>query len=107
MILRKLFAFIVLCSFLFPAFSQRTIAIKCGKLFNAETGQLVASQLIIVQENLIQYAGDPASFKGKIDTTIDLSVSLGTKLTLVTCDTLTGKSARFVLTADFVGTIGN
>ena len=41
------------------------------------------------------------------DTTIDLSVSLGTKLTLVTCDTLTGKSARFVLTADFVGTIGN
>ena len=38
-------------------------------------------------------------------TTIDLSGS-GKKLTLVTCDTLTGKSARFVLTADFVGVVG-
>ena len=40
------------------------------------------------------------------DTTIDLSVTKGTKLTLVTCDTLTGKSARFVLTAEYVGTVG-
>ncbi len=38
-------------------------------------------------------------------TTIDLSPSQGTKLTLVTCDTLTGKSARFVLQATFVGVI--
>jgi len=37
------------------------------------------------------------------DATIDLSPSAGTKLTLVTCDTLTGKSARFILEADFVG----
>ncbi len=37
-------------------------------------------------------------------TTISLSPT-GTKLTLVTCDTLTGVSARFILTADFVGTI--
>lgn len=36
-------------------------------------------------------------------TTIDLSTTHGKKLTLVTCDTLTGKSARFVLTAEFVG----
>ncbi len=33
---------------------------------------------------------------------IDLSKE-GNKLTLVTCDTLTGKSARFVLEAEFVG----
>lgn len=39
------------------------------------------------------------------DATIDLSPTLGTRLTLVTCDTLTGKSARFILTADFVGTV--
>jgi LPXTG-site transpeptidase (sortase) family protein len=38
-------------------------------------------------------------------TTIPLSASLGKKLTLVTCDTLTGKSARYILTATFVGTI--
>ena len=37
--------------------------------------------------------------------TIDLSPTQGTKLTLVTCDTLTGKSARFILTADFVGVV--
>jgi len=36
-------------------------------------------------------------------TTIDTSPSQGTNLTLVTCDTLTGKSARFVLTATFIG----
>src|SRR3989344_8203173 len=38
-------------------------------------------------------------------TTIDLSPSIGTKLTLVTCDTLSGKSARYILEAQFVGVI--
>lgn len=38
-------------------------------------------------------------------TKIDLAVG-GKKLTLVTCDTLTGKSARYILTADYVGTSG-
>lgn len=38
------------------------------------------------------------------DGKIDLSKT-GHTLTLVTCDTLTGKSARFVLTAELVGTI--
>lgn len=37
-------------------------------------------------------------------TTIDLSKDGAARLTLVTCDTLTAKSARHVLTADFVGT---
>ncbi|MBI2613027.1 sortase [Candidatus Kaiserbacteria bacterium] len=36
---------------------------------------------------------------------VDLSPTLGKKLTLVTCDTLTGKSARFILEADFVAVI--
>lgn len=39
------------------------------------------------------------------DSTIDLSPRIGTKLTLVTCDTLTSKDARFILEADFIGTI--
>lgn len=38
------------------------------------------------------------------DTKIELAGS-GKRLTLVTCDTLTGKSSRFVLTADFIGVI--
>jgi len=37
------------------------------------------------------------------DATVDLSPEMSPKLTLVTCDTLTGKSARFILEADFVG----
>ena len=34
---------------------------------------------------------------------IDLSPTQGTKLTLSTCDTLTSKSSRFVVEADFIG----
>lgn len=37
--------------------------------------------------------------------TISLAPSLGRKLTLVTCDTLTSKSSRFVLEADFVAVL--
>lgn len=36
---------------------------------------------------------------------IDLSPTQGTKLTLVTCDTLTSKSARYILEAQFVGVL--
>lgn len=39
------------------------------------------------------------------DTVINLSPTQGTKLTLSTCDTLTSKSSRFVVEADFVGTL--
>lgn len=37
------------------------------------------------------------------DASIDLSKKGGKRLTIVTCDTLTGKSARFVLEAELVG----
>lgn len=37
------------------------------------------------------------------DAVIDLSPKDGTRLTLVTCDTLTGKSARFILEATLIG----
>jgi len=52
------------------------------------------------------YTVDDVRKADATDATIDLSPKQGTKLTLVTCDTLTGKSARFILTADFVGTVG-
>lgn len=39
------------------------------------------------------------------DAIIDLSPSIGSKLTLVTCDTLTSKSSRFILEADLVGEV--
>lgn len=37
------------------------------------------------------------------DTQINMSPSLGTRLVLVTCDTLTSKSSRFLLEAEFIG----
>lgn len=39
------------------------------------------------------------------DAIIDLSPTKGTRLTLSTCDTLTSKSSRFVVEAEFVGVI--
>lgn len=36
-------------------------------------------------------------------TAISLSADEGARLTLVTCDTLTGKSSRFILDAEFIG----
>lgn len=38
------------------------------------------------------------------DTIVDLSPGQAGRLTLVTCDTLTSKNARFVLEADYIGT---
>lgn len=38
------------------------------------------------------------------DTRIDMRRELGTRLTLVTCDTLTSKDARFVVEASYIGT---
>ena len=48
---------------------------------------------------------DASPAVGGASDTIDLSPAQGTRLTLVTCDTFTGKSARFILEADFVGSI--
>jgi len=39
------------------------------------------------------------------ETVIDLSPTAGTKLTLTTCDVLSGKSARFIVEAEFVGIV--
>ena len=39
------------------------------------------------------------------DTRIDMSQELGTRLTIVTCDTLTSKSSRFVLEAELIGSM--
>lgn len=39
------------------------------------------------------------------DEVIDLSSTQGTKLTLVTCDTITSKESRWILNAEFVGVL--
>ncbi len=74
------------------------------KAFN-RIPELKAGDLITLQGSGKQYlyAVTDVTKADVSDTSIDTSPALGTRLVLVTCDTLTGKSARYVLTASFVG----
>ena len=74
------------------------------KAFN-KVPTLVAGDTITIQADGKSYLYMVTSVKkaDASDTRIDMSRTLGTRLTLVTCDTLTSKDARFVLEASFVG----
>lgn len=74
------------------------------KAFN-RLPELKAGDSITVMGNGKSYVYSVKSVrKAEADqATIDLSEAVGQRLTLVTCDTLTGKSARFIVEADFVG----
>src|ERR1051325_6388729 len=69
-------------------------------LFRVRVSQVTSVSLVPFLAERSMVASDAS------DATIDLSAKNGTKLTLVTCDTLTRKSARFILTANFGGTVG-
>lgn len=74
------------------------------KAFN-RIPELKAGDMITIEGGGKQYLYAVASVTkaDASDTKIDTAPSLGTRLVLVTCDTLTGKSARFVLDASFIG----
>lgn len=64
-------------------------------------------------ETIVVTGADGHEYRYRVDSvrqalaseeTIDLRPTTGTKLTLVTCDTLTSKDARFILEATLVGT---
>lgn len=76
------------------------------KAFN-RLPELKAGDSIVVTGGGKQYLYSVSSVRrtDATDTVIDLSPTQGTKLTLSTCDTLTSKSSRFVVEADFVGVI--
>jgi imidazolonepropionase-like amidohydrolase len=71
--MRKLFVLItsLICSIVL--FSQKTIAIKCGKLLDTRSGQVMNNQVIIVKGNLIESIVPAGNFKQKADSLIDLS----------------------------------
>lgn len=76
------------------------------KAFN-KIPELKGGEIITVTgANGIQYLYVVISVRTALvdEATIDLSPKIGTKLTLVTCDTLTSKASRFILDADFIGT---
>ncbi|MFA7309331.1 MAG: sortase [Candidatus Paceibacterota bacterium] len=74
------------------------------KAFN-RVPELSAGDMVTLQANGKNYLYSVTSITtaDASNTKIDMSTTLGTRLTLVTCDTLTGKSARFVLEASYVG----
>jgi imidazolonepropionase-like amidohydrolase len=63
--------FLLICTLL--ASAQKTTAIKCGKLLDTKTGQLMLNQVIIVKGNMIESIVPMTSFKQKTDSVIDLS----------------------------------
>lgn len=76
------------------------------KAFN-RVPELVSGDTITVEGDGLSYVYSVKSVRkaNAEDAVIDLSPTLGKKLTLVTCDTLTSKSARFILEADFVAVL--
>lgn len=79
-----------------------------NKMFQAfnRIPELTAGDAVTVESGTKKYLYSVVSVTkaDATDTRIDMSPSLGTRLVLVTCDTLTGKSARYVLEAKLIGT---
>ena len=71
--MRKLTAFSFLLFIVITAAAQRTTAIKCGRLLDTKTGQVLSNQVIIVKGNMIESVVNAAAFKIKTDSVIDLS----------------------------------
>jgi LPXTG-site transpeptidase (sortase) family protein len=76
------------------------------KAFN-RIPELEAGDTITIEGNGKSYLYTVTSVRqaNAEEAVIDISPSVGRKLTLVTCDTLTGKDARYILEADFVAVI--
>lgn len=76
------------------------------KAFN-RVPELKAGDSITIESEGKKYLYTVRSVR-KVDAeeaSVDISPGVGTKLTLVTCDTLTSKNSRFLLEADFVAVL--
>ncbi len=69
----RILSILTFLSFTIAGFAQKTIAIKCGNLFDATTGRLLSAQVVVVKGSTIQSVTPEADFKEKTDTVIDLS----------------------------------
>ncbi|MDO8576248.1 MAG: sortase [bacterium] len=86
--------------------TYRVLKNQMFKAFN-NISKLKPGDSISVEGGGIEYLYTVTSVRSAeaSDTVIDLSPTAGTKLTLTTCDVLSGKSARFIVEADFVGVV--
>ncbi|MEK7156745.1 MAG: sortase [Patescibacteria group bacterium] len=86
--------------------TYRVVRNQMFKAFN-NISKLKPGDSISVEGGGVEYLYTVTSVRSAeaSDTVIDLSPTAGTKLTLTTCDVLSGKSSRFIVEADFVGTV--
>ncbi len=86
--------------------NYRVVRNQMFKAFN-NISKLKPGDSITVEGGGVEYLYSVTSVRSAeaSDTVIDLSPTAGTKLTLTTCDILSGKSARFIVEADFVGIV--
>ncbi len=76
------------------------------KAFNRISELQPGNVITIIGEDGKSYLYSVTSVrKANADAVIDLSKNGNARLTLVTCDTLTSKNARFIAEADFVGVV--
>jgi len=71
--MKKFFLFAVTLLPVATLSAQKTIAIKCGKLFDTRSGQVINNQVILVKGNVVENIVDASGFKQKTDSVIDLS----------------------------------
>jgi len=71
--MRKIFVLLLLQTATLLCFSQKTIAIRCGKLVDVKNSVILNNQVIVVSDNKIASVTDAASFRQKTDSVIDLS----------------------------------
>lgn len=71
--MRKLIILFITVSLTIVSNAQKTIAIKCGKLLDTRSGQVLSNQVVIIKGNLVESITPLASFRQKTDSVIDLT----------------------------------
>ena len=86
--------------------SYRVLKNQMFKAFN-NISKLKVGDSISVEGGGVEYLYSVTSVRSADanEAVIDLSPTAGTKLTLTTCDVLSGKSARFIVEAEYVGIV--
>ncbi len=86
-----------------------TYAVVRNQMFKAfnNISKLKVGDSISVEGGGVEYLYSVTSVRSAeaSETVIDISATSGTKLTLTTCDVLSGKSARFIVEAEYVGIV--
>ena len=86
--------------------SYRVLKNQMFKAFN-NISKLKVGDSISVEGGGVEYLYSVTSVRSADanEAVIDLSPTAGTKLTLTTCDVLSGKSARFIVEAEYIGIV--